>query len=75
MSKFISNRVDYSMILDIRINAEKRMVIGGQERWGQAIFNAAFSVAPERANELRGTIYDPFYFDDRIEIFLMKLQE
>lgn len=42
-------------------------------REGQAVFNAAYQLYPYHADMLRGTIYDPFYDDDRIEKFLNML--
>lgn len=75
MEKFISKPVDGAAISAIRIAADNRITVSGQERYGQAIFNAAFLIAPERANELRGTMYDPFYDDSRVDIFLRKMKE
>lgn len=46
-----------------------------QQRFGQALFNAAFQ-SPDlhnRVEELRATPLDPFYHDDRAEDFLQAL--
>lgn len=42
-------------------------------REGQAVFNAAYQLYPDHADMLRGTIYDPFYDDDRIDRFISML--
>lgn len=39
-------------------------------RAGQAIFNTAEELMPERARQLRGTEVDPFYNDDLIDAFM-----
>lgn len=64
-------------IIDIKLIkelAEKQITANGQERYGQAIFNAAMEVCKDNAEELRNTIYDPFYDDDRVQMFLSKLR-
>ena len=33
----------------------------GNERYGQALFNACITVRPGLASQLRGTLKDPFY--------------
>jgi hypothetical protein len=50
-------------------------------RAGQALFNAISLVAPELANEIRGTELDPFYRNDKIpacvawlKVALMKME-
>lgn len=40
-----------------------------RERYGQAYFNALHTLAPEIANEIRGTEADPFYLNENIEAF------
>jgi hypothetical protein len=41
-----------------------------EQRHGQAAFNALYEVAPEVANEIRGsTSCDPFHRDDRMGAF------
>lgn len=55
--------------------AEQRICVNGVERLGQAVYNAAMELCPEETIKLKGTKYDPFYDDDRIKIFLNKIQE
>ena len=47
----------------------------GVLRYGQCLFNAAHSLAPDAANEIRGTEDDPFYQDAKITKFFWKLEE
>ena len=35
----------------------------GDIRWGQHWFNVLHNVRPDLANEIRGTVMDPFYRD------------
>ena len=44
-------------------------------REGQGWFNYFYEYYPEQANLLRGTKYDCFYVDDKIESFLLKIKE
>lgn len=44
-------------------------------RYGQSIFNDAYSLYPNETNELRATEYDCYYDDNKVEIFLEKLNE
>ena len=44
-------------------------------RKGQAYFNYLYQLHPDVADEIRGTEYDPFYNDSRIEKFLNKISE
>ena len=44
-------------------------------RYGQAIFNYAFDILPYEVNLLRGTTYDCFYNNEKVDIFLEKLSE
>ncbi len=44
-------------------------------RYGQAIFNYAIISHKKEVNELRATEYDCFYDDNKVEIFLEKLNE
>lgn len=45
------------------------------QREGQAAFNALFLVRPDIANKIRGTEYDPYYEDERLDSFYIKLRE
>lgn len=38
-------------------------------RAGQRAFNALYKVSPDLANRIRGTEYDPFNRDERLEAF------
>jgi hypothetical protein len=44
-------------------------------RMGQAYFNALFMLRPNIAKEISGTDYDPFYQDDKLPVFLTKVEE
>ena len=44
-------------------------------RKGQAYFNYLYQLHPDVADEIRGTEYDPFYLNSRIEKFLNKISE
>lgn len=46
-----------------------------QWRFGQAVFNYAYDMYKMETNKLRGTNYDCFYNDSKVEIFLEKLEE
>lgn len=41
-----------------------------QLRYGQAMFNEAYSMWPEFVNTIRGTDDDCFYRDDKVKAFL-----
>ena len=44
-------------------------------RIGQCMFNILFEYEPKVANEIRGSKFDPFYQDSRIEDFKNKVKE
>lgn len=44
-----------------------------EQRQGQAYFNALYQEYPEIADRIRTTPADPFYRDERIELFLTTL--
>lgn len=44
-------------------------------RYGQAIFNALYILNPDTANLIRGTEYDCFYSNNKIETFKKKVLE
>lgn len=48
---------------------------GGEQRMGQALFNALHDLSPELADLIRGTDVDPFYNDDRILAFFTFIEE
>ncbi len=39
-------------------------------RYGQVIFNYVYSLYPEVANKIRGSEYDCFYEDEKVDFFL-----
>jgi hypothetical protein len=51
---------------DIEDKAREMVAENPQLRWGQAVFNACHALAPDAANERRGTTCDPFYADSRL---------
>lgn len=67
--------MDIAIIKQIQVEAAKRICVNGMERNGQAVFNAAYLVCPREVDSLRGTKYDPFYDDARIDAFLTQLQK
>lgn len=44
-------------------------------RKGQKAFNDLYESDPEIANMIRGTIFDPFYQDNRLPDFYKKIEE
>lgn len=44
-------------------------------RYGQTVFNVAYQLYPEATDRLRGTEYDCFYNDKKVNSFLEKLSE
>ena len=44
-------------------------------RSGQVAFNELFRTDPEIANLIRGTEFDPFYDDEKLEAFYEKVKE
>jgi hypothetical protein len=44
-------------------------------RYGQAVFNVAYSLGPDKADSLRGGPLDPFHIDDRAEAFIKAFLE
>jgi hypothetical protein len=51
------------------------VVGGGPQRLGQAAFNFLHEIRPDIADEVCATQYDPFYDDDRLYVFHLKVQE
>lgn len=44
-------------------------------RKGQSIFNEVCKLFPKEANTLVGTVYDCFYDDNKIDLFLEKMKQ
>ncbi len=44
-------------------------------RRGQSIFIEVHKIFPEEANALTGTVYDCFYLDEKIDLFLEKMRQ
>ena len=40
------------------------------QRYGQKVFNSMWEIAPDVAESLAGTEYDPFYHDERVDMFI-----
>lgn len=57
-------------ILDL---AGQSYTINSPIRHGQAVFNAAYTLYPEYADRLRATEYDPFYHDERVDLFIERI--
>ena len=64
--------IDYSKNIQLHIKVQNK-----PEEWrlGQAYFNYAEELYPKETNLLRGTEYDCFYDDNKISIFLEKLNK
>ena len=64
--------IDYRKNIQLHIKVQNK-----PEEWrlGQAYFNYACELYPEETNQLRGTEYDCFYDDNKISIFLEKLNK
>lgn len=68
----IMKEIDYSKITQLYIKVNNKPK---EWRLGQAYFNYAEELYPEVVNQLRGTIYDCFYDNNKIPEFLEKLNE
>ena len=68
-------KIDNLNIIGIKKLAYSYIKVNTEIRLGQATFNAAFEFFPHAVNKLRGTEYDCFYDDNRIDKFLEKLRE
>ena len=44
-------------------------------RLGQYLFNECYKIYPDETDELRGTEFDCFYDNSKVDIFLEKLKE
>lgn len=44
-------------------------------RYGQAVFNTMHDLNPNVANKFRGSDYDPFYDDGKVDAFIQKCLE
>ena len=64
--------IDYRNNIQLHIKVQNK-----PEEWrlGQAYFNYAYELYPKETNQLRGTEYDCFYDDNKISIFLEKLNK
>lgn len=45
------------------------------QRYGQAVFNTAHFLYYEEARRLTGSLFDPFYGDDKVPAFLERLAD
>lgn len=68
------NNPDQLDCILIKKDADTFIKVNTEIRYGQAVFNAAYKRFPEAANCLRGTKYDCFYNDSKVEEFLLELQ-
>lgn len=58
----------------IKRDADKLIRVNTEIQYGQAVFNTAYSMFPEASNCLRGTKYDCFFDDSKVDLFLLELQ-
>ena len=68
----IIEQIDFTKNVQLHIKVQNKP---DEWRIGQAYFNYAYELYPKEADELRGTEYDCFYVDERIPVFLKKLNE
>ena len=66
-------KIDKLDLCYIKKEAGKFIRVNTEIREGQAIFNAAANKFPKSTNDLCGTNVDPYYDDNRINIFLESL--
>lgn len=66
-------QVDKLAVIEIKKEAAKLIRVNTEIRYGQAIFNAAFTMFPHATNKLRDTKYDCYYHDNRVNDFLTQL--
>lgn len=64
------NHVIKKEILDL---AGQSLTVNSQVRLGQAVYNAAMDLYPKQTAMLCATTYDPFYDDERIDVFIAQL--
>lgn len=69
----MEEKIDKLAVIEIKKNAAKMIKANTEIRYGQAIFNAAYTMFPHATNKLRSTEYDCYYDDSRINDFLTKL--
>lgn len=62
-------------IIEVIIILSKEKMYPKEWRKGQYIFNSLYLFFPNQVNKLRGTVYDCFHQDDKIEIFILALKE
>ena len=62
-------------IIQIRTKAEQKICKNGQVTLGKAIFTEACEMFPNIVKPLIATEYDCYYDDNKVEIFLEKLNE
>lgn len=68
-------KIDKLDIVFIKRKSKTHIKKNTEIREGQAVFNAASEMFPLAVKSITGTEYDCYYEDDRIPIFLEKLQE
>lgn len=68
----MEQKIDFTRNIPLHIKVQNK-----PEEWrlGQAYFNYAYEMYPDDVNKLRGTNYDCYYDDNKIGIFLNKLNE
>lgn len=69
----MEEKIDKLAVIEIKKEAARLMKVNTEIRYGQAIFNAAFTMFPYATNKLRNTEYDCYYHDSRINDFLTQL--
>ncbi|MDL0089557.1 hypothetical protein [Campylobacter gastrosuis] len=59
----------------IKSLAQKHIKQNPHIRYGQAVFNISYELYPNATDELRASEFDCFYDDEKVLIFLEKLDE
>ena len=66
-------KIDKLAVIEIKKRAAQMIKVNTKIRYGQAIFNAAIELFPISTSKLKGTKYDCYYHDNRVNAFLTEL--
>jgi hypothetical protein len=56
----------------LAVGAHHAAIANPNWRWGQTLFNVAYELDREWADNMRGTLADPFHMNDRADEFILK---
>jgi hypothetical protein len=71
----MSNQTPIEKVNFMEQEAERLQYSFPEWRKGQALFNVVYCFYPEIANEIRGSEFDCFHVDERIELFKRRVLE